>query len=106
MFVPTVFVNQAQLAQLSTAVIQAVQTLGPEVVRLRHTIGEDTSGDPAIFFRIVLADWAVDEETLADVAGKISTTLIDELRPYENWGLFPYFSFRSNSEPSAEREWV
>ena len=106
MFVPTVFVNQAQLAQLSTAVIQAVQTLGPEVVRLRHTIGEDTSGDPAIFFRIVLADWAVDEETLADVAGKISTTLINELRPYENWGVFPYFSFRSNSEPSAEREWA
>ena len=106
MFVPTVFVNQAQLAQLSTAVTQAVQALGPEVVRLRHTIGEDTSGDPAIFFRIVLADWAVDEETLADVAGKISTTLINELRPYENWGLFPYFSFRSNSEPSAEREWV
>ena len=103
MFVPIAFVNQAQL---STAVIQAVQTLGPEVVRLRHTIGEDTSGDPAIFFRIVLADWAVDEETLADVAGKISTTLINELRPYENWGLLPYFSFRSNSEQSAEREWA
>ena len=103
MVVPTGFVNQAQL---STAVIQAVQALGPEVVRLRHTIGEDTSGDPAIFFRIVLADWAVDEETLADVAGKISTTLIDELRPYENWGLLPYFSFRSNSEHSAEREWA
>lgn len=103
MVVPIGFVNQAQL---STAVIQAVQTLGPEVVRVRHTIGEDTSGDPAIFFRIVLADWAVDEKTLADVAGKISTTLINELRPYENWGLFPYFSFRSNSEPSAEREWA
>ena len=103
MFVPIAFVNQTQL---STAVTQAVQTLGREVVRLRHTIGEDTSGDPAIFFRIVLADWAVDEETLADVAGKISTTLINELRPYENWGLLPYFSFRSNSEQSGEREWA
>ncbi len=103
MFVPIAFVNEAQL---STAVIQAGQALGPEVVRLRHSIGEDTSGDPAIFFRIVLADWAVNEETVADVAGKISTTLVNELRPYENWGLFPYFSFRSNSEPSAEREWA
>ncbi len=98
----TGFVHQAQVAD---AVHQAARTLGPEVVRLKHAIGADTSGDPAIFFRIVLADWAVDEKILADVSGKIMTTLFDELRPYENWGLAPYFSFRSNSEQSTEPEW-
>ena len=103
MVVPVGFVNQVQLAK---AVEQAAHALGPEVVRLKHTIGADTSGDPAIFFRIILADWAVNEETLADVTGKIEDILVDELRPYENWGLFPYFSFRGNSEQSTEREWA
>ena len=103
MVVPVGFVNQVQLAK---AVEQAAQSLGPEVVRLKHTTGADTSGDPAIFFRIVLADWAVSEETLADVTGKIAAMLLDELRPFENWGLFPYFSFRGNSEQSTEREWA
>ena len=103
MVVPTGFVNQAQLAN---AVEKAARSLGPEVVRLKHAVGADTSGDPAIFFRIVLADWAVDEATIAEVTNKISSTLFEEIRPYENWGLFPYFSFRSDSEQSTDREWA
>ncbi len=103
MIVPTGFVNQTEMAN---AVQAAAKLLGSEVVRLRHTIGTDTSGDPAIFFRIVLADWAVDEDTLADVTGKIANTIVDDLRPYERWGLVPYFSYRSDSEQSTEREWV
>lgn len=92
---PTGFVNQAQLAN---AIAQVVPKLGEEIVRLRHSIGSDTSGEPAIFFRIILPDAAIHEATLADVTGRIATTLFEELRPYENWGLIPYFSFRSNSE--------
>jgi hypothetical protein len=88
MVVPTGFVNQAQLA---SAVEKAANSLGPEVVRLKHTIGADTSGDSAIFFRIVLADWAVDEDTLADVTGRVTDKLFDEIRPYENWGVGPIF---------------
>ena len=103
MVVPTGFVNQAQLAN---SVEKAAHALGPEVIRLKHAIGADTSGDPAIFFRIVLADWAVDEDTLADVTGKIEATLFDEIRPYENWGVVPYFSFRGNSEQSTDPEWA
>lgn len=103
MIAPTGFVDQTQLA---SAVEKVAHKFGPEVVRLKHTIGADTSGDPAIFFRIVLADWAVDEKTLADVTGKIATTLFDAIRPYENWGLVPYFSFRSNSEENTDREWA
>ena len=99
----TGFVDQAQLA---SAVEKAAHTLGTEVVRLRHSIGADTSGDPAIFFRIVLADWAVGEETLADVTGKIASALFDEIRPYENWGLVPYFTFRGSSEENTDREWA
>ena len=93
--IPSGYVNQKQLA---SDVERAKQRLGPEVVRVTHSVGADTSGEPSIFFRIVLTDSASDEETLADVTGQISGILFEELRPYENWGLRPYFSFRSQSE--------
>jgi hypothetical protein len=102
---PTGFVNQTQLAN---AVAQAARKLGSEVVRVRHSIGADTSGEPSIFFRIVLSDAGSREATLADMTGNIAATLFDEIRPYENWGLIPYFSFRSQSEQAMrnEPEWA
>jgi len=104
-YIPTGFVNQTQLAN---AITQAIPKLGPGVVRVRHSIGADTSGEPSIFFRIVLSDMASREATLADVTGHIATILFDEIRPYENWGLIPYFSFRSQSEQAMrnEPEWA
>lgn len=104
-YVPAGFVSQAQI---TNAVEQAIHKLGPEVVRVRHRVGTDTGGDPALFFRIVLADWAVNDQTLADVTGKIVDTIFDSLRPHENWGLIPYFSFRSNAEQTlrSDPEWT
>jgi hypothetical protein len=99
--VPSGFVNQTELAR---EVERAVRMLGPEVVRVRHSVGADTSGEPSIFFRIVITDSAAREETLADVTGHIATILFDELRPYENWGFTPYFSFRSQSEQAMRSD--
>jgi hypothetical protein len=92
---PSGYINQRQL---EAEIDRAIERLGPEVVLVRHSFGPDSSGEPSVFFRIVLTDSASREETLADVTGQIVTTLFDELRPYENWGLIPYFSFRSQSE--------
>jgi hypothetical protein len=99
--VPSGFVNQTELA---SEVERATRELGPEVVRVRHSVGADTSGEPSIFFRIVITDSAAREETLADVTGHIANILFDELRPYENWGLTPYFSFRSQSEQAMRSD--
>ena len=96
MYVPTGFVNQAQLAQ---SVNTAIRSLNPqEVVHVAYSIGHDSTDDPAIFFRIVLTDAASREDRLADVTGRVASTLFDSIRPIENWGLTPYFSFRSFSE--------
>ena len=100
MVVPRGFVHQTELA---AEVERAKLKLGPSVVRVKHSIGDDMSGEPAIYFRIVLTDAASNEETLAEVTGQISKILFDELLPYENWGLTPYFSFRSQSE-QAKRD--
>jgi hypothetical protein len=95
-YVPAGFVNQAQLAQDVNA---AIRSLSPqEVVRVAYSISHDSTDDPAIFFRIVLTDPASREDRLADVTGRVASTLFDSVRPIENWGLTPYFSFRSFSE--------
>lgn len=101
MVVPRGFVHQSELA---ADVERAKGKLGPDVVRLRHSISDDASGEPAIYFRIVLSDAASREATLAEVTGQIAATLFDDLKPYENWGLTPYFSFRSQSEQAKRND--
>jgi len=99
---PSGIVHQSQLA---SEVERSVAKLpASEVVRVRHSLGEDSTGEPAIFFRIVLTDSASQAKKLAEVAGRISDSLCEELRPYENWGLLPYFSFRSKSEQDGRHE--
>jgi hypothetical protein len=89
-------VNQAQLEQI---VKDAIRSLNPQdVVHVAHSIRPDSTGDPAIFFRIVLTDAASREDRLADVAERVTSTLFNSIRPIENWGLTPYTSFRSFSE--------
>ena len=99
--IPSGYINQGQLA---TDVERAKLKLGTEVVRVRHNVGADTSGDPSLFFRVILKDSSIREDTLADLTGQIAAVFFDELRPYENWGLIPYFSFRSESEQSQRND--
>ena len=94
------YISQEQIA---VAIELARQKLGPEVVRLRYNTGSNQWDDPAIFFRVVLSDSAAREETLGEVTEKIIWFFFDELHPIENWGMRPYFNFRSESE-QAERE--
>ena len=104
--VPIGFVHQGQLDREVEKAVAKLSTR--EVVRVSHSVGVDSTGEPAIFFRIVLTDSASKADALADVTGHVSATLFDELRPHENWGLIPYFSFRSKSEQDKrnEPEWA
>ena len=100
MFVARGYVSQEQIA---AEIERARQKLGPEVVRLTHSVGPDHDDEPAIHIRIVLTDAASVESTLADVTGKITATLFDEVRPYES-GMRMYFSFRSQSEQANRND--
>ncbi len=93
--VPAGFVHQAELER---QIARAIKKLGKDVVRVNHGFGTDSTGEPSIFFRVVLTDSASREEHLAEVTYRISSTLVNELRPIENWGLLPYFNYRSVSE--------
>ncbi len=98
-------VNQSQLTKI---VDQSIRKLGKEAVRVNFNIGEDTGGDPSIFFRIVLTDSASAEATLWDVTNRIEAKLNQEIHPLENWGLIPYYSYRSKSEQAKRNdpEWL
>lgn len=100
-YIPTGFVNQAQLGEV---VAQAAQHLGPEVVHVAYRVGHDSTSEPAIFFRIVLADAFIDENTIADLRRRITGVLFEATHPIENWGLRPYFNFRSKSEQDRRRD--
>lgn len=100
-YIPTGFVNQAQLGEV---VAQAAQHLGPEVVHVTYKVGHDSTSEPAIFFRIVLADAFIDENTIADLRRRITGVLFEATHPIENWGLRPYFNFRSKSEQDRRRD--
>lgn len=103
MLVPvTRYISHEEVAK---EVERVVQTLGPEVVRVRFQMTYDTAGDPAIYFRVVLQPWAAKWETLGEATSKIRRTVSEELKPFETWGLFPYFRFRSSAEHSPEPEW-
>ena len=76
---------------------EIARELAPDVVRIRFNVAQDWSEHPAIYFRVVLSDEASREGRLADVTGRVSGKLFDEL------GLaalehIPYFRYRSRSE--------
>jgi hypothetical protein len=94
------YVNQAELDQ---AVARILAGLGQKVVRLRYSLEDDWSGDPAIFFRILLADNLNREERFA-LSQEISSAIVRELKPLDQWGVLPYFNFRRQSEQAILRE--
>jgi hypothetical protein len=68
-----------------------------EVVRIRHYIGHDWTGDPSITFRVVLSDDAAAREHLSEITEPIRREIFDELVRRES-EYYPYFEFRSKTE--------
>lgn len=84
--------------QFAAAVADVERLLSPQVVRVRHTLGHDWSGEPAVFFRIVLSEANSNRDQLWEVTNRISNLIEDRIEPLEKWGVLPYFNFRSQSE--------
>jgi hypothetical protein len=99
MQVPSAVTKQAEI---NAAIHRVQQTVGPDVVRIRYEIGEDWSGQWAIFFRVVLTDDAA-KSRLCDVATKVVWELSRQL-DFPGMGVFPYHNFRSESEQATLQE--
>jgi tetrahydromethanopterin S-methyltransferase subunit G len=93
--VPKVWVNPAQIAK---ALKRAERALAPDVVLIRFTLRDDWTGEPSIFFKIVLSDKAASKQSkLNEITERIEFTIREKVKPDE-LGLNSYFNFRSLSE--------
>ena len=99
-YVPIGFVNQQDI---DAAVQRATKALAPTVVRIRYDFGPDWTGDPSIFFRIVLADEAAKRPKLSDLAQTVELILLREVK-VEEQGLHAYFNYRSLSQQDNLKE--
>ena len=104
-YIPVGFIHQGALQE---SIERAKSVLGLDVAHVAYRIGEDNTGTPSIFFRITMLDSAMTEANISDSTGRTATVLFDQIRPLENWGLRPYFNFRSVSEQQRrpDPEWL
>jgi hypothetical protein len=98
--IASAFIHRAQLDQ---AVDDLKPTLSPDVVHMEYVLGEDWSGEPAIFFRIVLSDRATRRDQLHKATSEIENAIVQRLEPLEQWGVLPYFSYRSQAEQAVRQ---
>ena len=94
---PTISRGFVHQGQLRDKVAQTARALNRREVRdVQFSLGTDSSGEPAIFFGILLTPYGSHESRLAEVTGRVTTMLFDEIQPYNLWGLQPYFNFTSD----------
>jgi hypothetical protein len=98
--VPRVFVNQSEIA---SAIQRVAFALAPDVVQIRYSLGGDWTGDPSIYFRIVLSDDASRPTRLREITQRVERTILGEIDTDE-LGLNPYFKYRSLSEHAALKD--
>jgi hypothetical protein len=79
--VPAAIVQQAKI-EAEVRAVEAV--LRPDIVRIRYEIGEDWSGQWAIFFRVVLSDDAA-KHRLREVATNVERRLAERLDFQRKW---------------------
>jgi hypothetical protein len=100
-----VFIHREELDQ---AIKDLRPTLGPDVVDLTYSLGRDWSGEPPVFFRIVLSDLASRRDRLYKSTSEIEHAIVQRLEPLEQWDVLPYFSYRSQAEQGVlqGKPWV
>ncbi len=104
MYVRAGLVNEAQLED---AVSEAVKLLDAREVRdVRFTLGPDANGEPSIFFGILLTPYAIHASRFAKVTARVTTTLFDQLQPFNRWGLQSYFNFTSDLAHFKNPGWM
>jgi hypothetical protein len=94
-YVPKAF---GQQPQFEAAVAKIARRLAPDVIRIVPSLGDDWSGEPAVFFMVILADAAARRDQLLNISNKVSQAIVQQVQPLEQWGVLPYFNFRSQSE--------
>lgn len=94
MYIARAFAHQPQFF---AAIAQAADDLQEHVVAVTPTLGNDWDGESAVFFQVVLAD-GIPRAQLLPLTRQISQSIVQQVRPLEEWGVLPYFDYLTESE--------
>lgn len=94
----------AHKREFADAVARVEEKLGDQVIRIRYSLDYDSTGDPAVKFRVVMPDSSLAKGKLLESTRHVSFVIEDELQPLETWGVYPYFNFRAQSEQEEMQE--
>lgn len=78
--------------------------LGDRVLRIRYSLGYDSTGDPCVKLRILLPDSAAVNGRIFDAARAIENTMEVEMDFIETWGINSYYRYRLQSEQDVVKE--
>ena len=74
-----------------------------EVVSIRYFTSYDWTGDPAIYFQVLLSDDATKASVLGEVTARVQEELFDKLQLRRS-DYAPYFYFRGKSEQDEMKD--
>ncbi len=86
--------HEEELAQQ----INALKPYPFGVVNLRFKVDEDWTGEPSLFVRVTLSDEAAAEPGFYENTRNFSEYFDEKIEPIRKWDLFPFITFRSESE--------
>jgi hypothetical protein len=98
MYIAKAFAHQTQFF---AAIAQATTAL--PTVTVTPSLGTDWNGEPAVFFQVVLPD-GTPRSQLLNLTKQISQAIVQQVQPLEEWGVLPYFDFRTQSEQARIKE--
>jgi hypothetical protein len=77
------------------------------VIHIRYDLDYDSTGDPAVHFRVVVPDESMKRENLLSATRHVSGVIINKLQPLQ-WGVYPYFRYwsKSTQEKIHEPAWA
>ena len=92
--------------EIAEGVADVERLLAPDVVYIRFNVREDWSGDPAVYFNVMLSDEAGNNR-LIEVTELVEERL-DERLDFETLGLYRYPHYRTQSEQAKlrDKEWA
>src|SRR5580700_10090164 len=98
-------IGAARIPQINAAITEVVKEFSPDVVHIRYDLMPDWSGDPAVYFRVLLSDEASSKPGV--VSRKVEKRM-DELLDFLWLELFAYYNYRNVSEQAVlqDKSWA
>ena len=116
MMIPMYVDENVIQGEIAKGVKKIEKKFKPDVVYIRHNIGENWMGDPAVYFRVLLSNAVAErfvsaaikhEEGAGDRLEAVRNAVKTQIDPLGKWGLYPFVNFRSVSEQAylKDEDW-